>query len=395
MKAPTTRAVQPKAPRAPRSAALALLACLAACRSSGAVGPAPAPARGITLQPVASGLRDPLYLTAPIGDARLFVVEQPGRIRVIRGGRMLPRPFLDLTALVEYGGERGLLSMAFHPRYRDNGRFFVNYTDRSGNTRVEGFRVGPDPDVADPSTRQLILEVDQPYANHNGGHILFGPDGKLYVGMGDGGSAGDPHGNGQNRATLLGDLLRLDVDHGEPYSIPSDNPFARTPGMRGEIWAWGLRNPWRFCFDAGLLYIADVGQNHWEEIDIVGSRRGGLNFGWNRMEGAHCFRSPTCDRTGLVLPALEYGHGEGCSVTGGFVYRGRALPSLVGHYFYADYCSGWVRSFRWEQGVVREHREWSLPSHGPITSFGLDAAGELYLVCGDGRVWRFVPAPRR
>ena len=382
-----------RAARATRLAFLGLVASLGCAGPGGAVAPPPQPAHGITLEVVASGLRDPVYLTAPAGDSRLFVVEQPGRIRIVRGGRLLPRPFLDLTREVGYGGERGLLSLAFHPAYRENGLFYVNFTDRSGNTRVERFKIGSDPDVADPGSQRLVLEVDQPYANHNGGHILFGPDGKLYIGMGDGGGAGDPHGNGQSRATLLGALLRLDVDRGDPYSIPANNPFARSRKFRREIWAYGLRNPWRFCFDSatGLLYIADVGQNRWEEIDVVGSREAGLNFGWNRMEGAHCFRTPACDRSGLVLPVVEYGHGEGCSVTGGFVYRGRALPQLVGHYFYADYCQGWVRSFRWERGQALDHRQWVLPNPGQILSFGLDAAGELYLLTGDGRVSRITP----
>ena len=335
-----------------------------------------------------------MYLTAPTRDPRLFIVEQPGRIRVVRAGKLLPRPFLDLTAQVGYGGERGLLSMAFHPRYRENGLFYVDFTDRSGNTRVERFHASPEADVADPRSERLILEVDQPYANHNGGHILFGPDGMLYVGMGDGGSAGDPHGNGQNRATLLGDLLRLDVDHGNPYAIPTDNPFVGKPPFRGEIWAWGLRNPWRFCFDRleGLLYIADVGQNRWEEIDVVDARRPGLNFGWNRMEGNHCFKPPQCDPSGLVLPVVEYGHKEGCSVIGGFVYRGSAMPALWGAYFYSDYCDGWVRSFRWDHGHVADHRQWDLPNPGPVLSFGVDAAGELYLLTGNGQVSRLVPS---
>jgi glucose/arabinose dehydrogenase len=383
-----------EATRVAGSVVLGLLVALAAACAAEDGAPIPR-VRGLALQVVASGLEDPVYLTAPAGDARLFVVEQPGRIRVIRGGRLLPRPFLDLTHDVAYGGERGLLSMAFHPRYRENGRFYVNYTDRSGNTRVERFEVGSDPDVANPASRSVVLEVDQPYANHNGGHILFGPDGMLYVGMGDGGSGGDPHGNGQNRATLLGDLLRLDIDHGSPYVIPADNPYAHTAGLRGEIWAWGLRNPWRFCFDDGLLYIADVGQNRWEEIDIARARDPGLNFGWNRMEGDHCYKPARCDRTGLVLPAVEYGHDQGCSITGGFVYRGKALRGLAGHYFYSDYCRGWIRSFRWQAGKVIEHREWDLPNPGPVLSFGVDSAGELYLLTGDGLVRRFVPAPAR
>jgi glucose/arabinose dehydrogenase len=381
-----------------RSGVAALLAAAmsVSCSARAQTTPAPTPATTLAAEVVVSGLQDPVYLTAPAGDARLFVVEQPGRVRVVRGGRLLDRPFLDLTADVSYGGERGLLGLAFHPRYRENGLFYVNYTDPAGDTRIERFRVTADPNLADPSSRKRILEIEQPYANHNGGHVLFGPDGMLYIGMGDGGSAGDPHGNSQNRRTLLGDLLRIDVDRGEPYAIPPDNPYVGT-GYRGEIWAYGLRNPWRFCFDPpeGKLYIADVGQNRWEEIHVEDSKRSGLNYGWNRMEGAHCYGARECDPRGLAIPVLEYDHSQGCSVTGGFVYRGRALPGLAGHYFHADYCTGWVRSFRLSGGRVTSHREWRLGRLGNITSFGLDAAGELYVCSGNGRVYRLVPARAR
>lgn len=394
--------MNPKARRPPRQAsigmvvgAVSLAALLATPGCMAAEDGTPLRrARGLALETVATGLNDPVYLTAPPGDPRLFVVEQSGRIRIIRDGHLVANPFLDLIALVGYGGERGLLSMAFHPRYAQNGWFFVNYTDRSGDTRVERYRVGSDPDVADPSSRQLVLQVDQPYANHNGGHILFGPDGMLYIGMGDGGSGGDPHGHGQNRGTLLGDLLRIDVDGGSPYAIPPDNPFARTQGMRGEIWAWGLRNPWRFCFDSedGLLYIADVGQNRWEEIDVVGIHEPGLNFGWNRMEGTHCYRSG-CDTRGLVHPVVEYSHGDGCSITGGFVYRGSRMPGLKGHYFYADYCQGWIRSFLWRGGHVIQHHQWEIPNSGSILSFGIDSSGEIYVLTGNGRISRLAWKP--
>src|SRR5262245_53916506 len=205
----------------------------------------PAPAEGLALERVASGLHKPLWLTAPPGDPRLFVLEQTGAVRIIRGGRLLERPFLDLSREVSNGNEQGLLGLAFHPRYRDNGAFFIDYTDRAGDTRIERWRVGSDPDLADPTRRELVLEIDQPYANHNGGDVVFGPDGMLYIGMGDGGSAGDPRGNGQNRGALLAKMLRIDVDHGHPYAIPRDNPLVGRPGSRGEIWAWGLRNPWR------------------------------------------------------------------------------------------------------------------------------------------------------
>jgi glucose/arabinose dehydrogenase len=354
----------------------------------------PPRATGLALEPVASGLDRPLYLTAPPGDPRLFVVEQGGRIRIVRDGRLLPVPFLDLSDRVRAGGERGLLGLAFHPRYRETGFLYVDYTDLQGNTKVERYSVSRDSDRADPASARLILAIDQPYANHNGGDVVFGPDGMLYVGMGDGGSGGDPHGNGQNRSSLLGKLLRLDVDRGTPYTVPRDNPFVATAGARGEVWAYGLRNPWRFCFDppAGLLYIADVGQDRWEEIDVQPASLAGLDYGWNAMEGSHCFRTPGCRSEGRVLPAVEYGHGEGCSVTGGFVYRGRRLPGMVGHYFYADFCSGWIRSFKIERGAVTEHREWQGVHVDQPASFGLDGQGELYVCDLGGGVYRLVPA---
>jgi glucose/arabinose dehydrogenase len=348
----------------------------------------------LRLQEVASGLSSPLYLTAPAGDPRLFVVEQPGRIRIVQDGRLLPTPFLNLASRVSSGGERGLLSVAFHPRYASNGFLYVNYTDRNGDTRIERYSVSADPNVADPSSARLLLSIKQPFANHNGGLNLFGPDGMLYIGMGDGGSGGDPRGNGQNRNTLLGKMLRLDVDGGEPYAIPPDNPFAGQNGTLNEIWALGLRNPWRFSFDreANLLYIADVGQSQWEEINVVPAGAGGLNYGWNRMEGDHCFRTPNCDQAGLVRPVLEYSHSDGCSVTGGCVYRGKNIPSVVGHYFYADYCEGWVRSFKYANGVATESREWAVGDVGNVLSFGEDAAGELYILSGNGRVYRITSA---
>ena len=235
------------------------------------LGCAEAQLKGLRGETVASGLASPLHAASPKDDARLFIVEQGGTIRILRDGKLLPAPFLDISSRISSGGERGLLSVAFHPDYDANGHFYVDYTDKGGNTVIARFSVSADPDVADPASEESILGIRQPFANHNGGLVMFGPDGMLYIGMGDGGSGGDPSGNGQDRGTLLGDLLRIDVDHGDPYAIPADNPFVGQPGMRGEIWAWGLRNPWRFAFDreTGLLYIADVGQNAWEEIDVV------------------------------------------------------------------------------------------------------------------------------
>jgi glucose/arabinose dehydrogenase len=356
-----------------------------------------APPPRLAVERVAAGLTLPLHLTAPPlpGDARLFVVEQSGRIRIVRNGTLVARPFLDIVARVGSGGERGLLSLAFHPRYAENGWFFVNYTDRNGDTRVERYRVSDDPDVADPASAALVLGVPQPYANHNGGHILFGPDGMLYVGMGDGGSGGDPHGNGQDLGTLLGKVLRLDVDRAEPYAVPPDNPFVNRRGARGEIWAYGLRNPWRLAFDrpSGLLYIADVGQNRWEEVNVQPAALAGLNYGWSRMEGDHCFGLPFCLKGGLVRPALEYGHDEGCSITGGLVYRGRRLPGLRGHYFYSDYCTGFLRSFSYADGAVVGRYTWDVGPLGAVLSFGEDADGELYVLSASGTVYRLVTGP--
>lgn len=348
---------------------------------------------------VATGLQSPLHLVAPPGDARLFVVEQPGRIRVIAGGQLLPTPFLDISAKVSCCGERGLLGLAFHPRYSTNGFFYVNYTDTNGDTRVERYRVSADPNVADRPSAFLIIAIDQPFANHNGGLVAFGPDDLLYVGMGDGGGAGDPLRAGQDSTTLLGKLLRLDVDGGSPYRVPPSNPFAGHARARAEIWALGLRNPWRFAFDppTNQLYIADVGQNLLEEINVVDSRTGALNYGWNVMEGTSCYEATTCNITGKILPALEYGRAEGCSITGGYVYRGSAIPELRGHYFYSDYCQGWLRSFRSTDGAATDKRSWDVGDLGNVLSFGQDGAGELYVLSATGRVYRIakVEGPAR
>ncbi|HWQ95685.1 MAG TPA: PQQ-dependent sugar dehydrogenase [Gammaproteobacteria bacterium] len=349
----------------------------------------------LRLSEVANGLKNPLYLTSPAGDPRLFIVEQAGRIRIIANGKLLSTPFLDIEGKIKSGGEQGLLSVAFHPDYAKNGFLYVNYTDKSGDTRIERYHVASDPNRADPDSAKLLLKIEQPYANHNGGLNLFGHDGMLYIGMGDGGAAGDPHGNGQNLKTLLGKMLRIDVNKGDPYSIPSDNPYVGRKDARGEIWAYGLRNPWRYAFDLkdNLLYIADVGQNKIEEINVVPASQKGLNYGWNILEGSSCFSllfSPSCNKSGLVLPVLEYDHDQGCSVIGGFVYRGRAIPELDGHYLYSDYCTGFLKSFKYAGGKTTEQHTWNVGEIGSVLSFGEDAGGELYIMSDKGSVYRLV-----
>ena len=348
------------------------------------------------VEQVASGLDQPVFLTAPVSDPRLFIVEQPGRIRVVENGRLLDKPFLDIVNKVRSGGEQGLLSVAFHPQYRSNGFLFVNHTDKNGDTRIERYSVSTDRNVADPRSAKVILSIDQRYSNHQGGLNLFGPDGMLYIGMGDGGSQGDPHGNGQNRNALLAKLLRLNVDRGEPYLIPAANPYAKGGG-RAEIWAIGLRNPWRFSFDrfSGLLYIADVGGDRFEEVNVVPMSIAGVNYGWNVMEGAQCSRSSGCDQTGLQKPALSYATHENstCAIIGGSVYRGQKIPEIKGQYFYSDYCNSWLRSFGFADGKVTDQHEWPIGKLGSITSFGEDAQGELYICTSSGRVYRIIKSP--
>jgi glucose/arabinose dehydrogenase len=359
----------------------------------------------LTAVRVASGLEQPVDLQAAPGDrTRLFVVEQEGRIRVIRGGAVAQTPFLDITGRVGSGGERGLLGLAFHPQYAGNGRFYVNYTDRAGDTHIAEFRASNNPDVADPASERLVLFVEQPFANHNGGALSFGPDGLLYIALGDGGSGGDPFRNGQNPASLLGKMLRIDVDGGNPYGVPPGNPLVGTAGARGEIWALGLRNPWRFSIDRGTggtgdLYIGDVGQGRREEIDVgLASRRGGENYGWNVTEGTLCFSpSAGCNSAGLTAPVVEYSTGSGgsCAVTGGYVYRGCRMPGYQGTYFYGDYCAGFVRSFRLQNGQATDARDWTSAVARDVdllSSFGVDVDGEIYLVDHAGEVFRIVPA---
>jgi hypothetical protein len=370
----------------------------AACGASGGPQGPPEGEVPVGLEEVAAGLSFPLYLTSPPGDSRLFIAEKGGAIRLVKDGALLPAPFLDLTGKVSTGGEQGLLGLAFDPGYATNGRLVVHYTDPSGNTVVSAFHVAAEnADQADPTSETVLLAVQQPFSNHNGGQILFGPDGMLYIGLGDGGSEGDPAGRGQSLDDLLGDILRVDVSSGTGYTVPPDNPFVGRGDARPEIWSYGLRNPWRFSFDpaTGDLYIGDVGQNEWEEVDVVSAAQGagrGANFGWNVMEGTHCYASPSCDPSAFTAPVLEYSHRLGCSVSGGYVYRGAAIPALQGHYFYADYCQGWVRTFRLQDGQAVEQHQWpTLAPGGAVPSFGQDSNGELYVMSAEGRVFRIVP----
>jgi hypothetical protein len=337
---------------------------------------------------VTNALASPTYLAAPPGDARLFVTERAGRVRILQNGVPLTAAFLDISARVSTAGEGGLLSLAFDPQFARNGFVYLYYTDPTRNIVVERFTVGANPNVADPTSGLVIVSIPHPnFTNHFGGQLAFGPDGYLYLGPGDGGGAGDPQGNSQNLNALLGKLLRLDVSGAtvaQPYAIPADNPYRNQAGRRPEIWAHGLRNPWRFSFDGSQLYLADVGQDKREEVNIVEARQGGLNFGWNVMEGTLCYNASTCDRTGLQLPAFEYDHGandvNGCSITGGYVYRGRAFPELAGRYFYSDFCEGYLKSFYATSAGIVEQRDWNIRDIGQIISFGLDAEGELYLI---------------
>lgn len=351
------------------------------------------------LEPVAGGFEAPLYVTHA-GDDRLFVVEQGGTIRIVEEGTVVETPFLDITDRVgSDASERGLLGLAFAPDYVDTGLFYVNYTDLDGNTVVSRFAAPDSGGVADPDSEQVILTQEQPYPNHNGGMIAFGPDTYLYIGLGDGGGQGDPEGNGQSLDTWLGKILRIEVDPaatgGEPYVVPEDNPFVGDSAARPEIWAYGLRNPWRFSFDreSGDLWVGDVGQNEYEEVSVVPAGEGGANLGWNIVEGPECYAEPGCDPGEFVQPVFSYTHssGAGCSVTGGYVYRGEEFAALNGAYVLADYCSGLI----WGGGAdASGELVFSEPVETgfQISSFGEGANGELYLTdLTGGGVYQLVP----
>ena len=322
------------------------VAMVAACALS--ASPATSLTGSVKVAVATSGFDSPLDVTnAGDGSGRLFVVERAGRIRLVKGGALVGRPFLDISGRIASGGERGLLGLAFHPDYPTDPRFFVDYTDSDGNTVVSQFTVSSsDPDLGDPKSEIVLMHIAQPFANHNGGAVVFGPDGMLYIATGDGGSEGDPQGNGQRLDTYLGKILRIDVDvaagASTAYQVPADNPFTTTAGAKPEIWLYGLRNPWRIRFDneSGDLWIGDVGQNAWEEIDVARAGQKGLDYGWNTMEATHCFNpSSGCDQTGLTLPVAEYDHSLGCAVIGGVVVRDPSQGSLNGGYLFGDACS--------------------------------------------------------
>jgi glucose/arabinose dehydrogenase len=367
------------------TAGLSLTACGGGTSGGTNNPPLPPPASGappaITLSTVVSGLSSPVGMeSAHDGTGRSFVLQQAGIIRIVQNGAVSPTPFLDISALVESGGEKGLLGLAFHPSFSTNRKFYVDYTRRTGmqlQTIIAEYLVSAsNPNAVDTSTARTLLTIDQPFDNHNGGQLAFGADGFLYIGMGDGGSGGDPQGNGQNTNALLGKILRIDVNTtsaGKPYGIPAGNPFAASGGAP-EVYAYGFRNPWRFSFDNGTsrLFVGDVGQDAFEEVDIVEI---GKNYGWNVMEGTHCYGASTCSATGLIPPITDYPHSEGQSVTGGFVYRGAAIPGMVGRYIFADFISGkiWILT---ESGTTW-NRTLALSTGRGISSFARDDNNEV------------------
>lgn len=383
--------------------ALPCLALLASCSDrhhspAGTVAPPPPPPSGLALQVVQTGLNDPVYLlSAPADTARLFIVEKGGRIRIVESGVLLGTPFLDVSSLVSTGGEQGLLSMAFAPDYATSRRFYISYTDVAGDSKIARYHVASaNDDVAVATPDEIVLSVDQPDDNHNGGLIAFGPDGMLWIGLGDGGGGNDTYGNGQSTDDLLGSMLRIDVSGASGYTIPAGNPYIAA-GDRHELWNIGLRNPWRWSFDrlTGDLYIGDVGQGAREEIDVALAALGrspGANYGWPITEGTICTPpASSCDHTGLTAPVTDYSHADGCTVIGGYVYRGAAMPGLHGVYFYADYCAHTVHSFVLAGGTATQLTDWpSLDPGAAITSFGQDARGEIYIVSEAGGVYRIV-----
>ncbi|MDF0674545.1 MAG: PQQ-dependent sugar dehydrogenase [Nitrospira sp.] len=370
---------------------------LAACGGKGDTQDSAPTSTTLKLQTIASNLNFPVFMTAPPGDSnRLFVLELGGAIKVLdRATGSVLSTFLTVTGITS-GGEQGLLGAAFDPNYNTNGRFYIYYTDANGAITIARLLVSPtDPNVAAPASQVILVSIPHPgFANHNGGMLAFGPDGCLYAGVGDGGGSGDPNNNAQNLGSRLGKLLRIDPTTGAACTSGTVNPFLLSGGNQ-LIWSYGLRNPWRFSFDGNDLYIGDVGQDAREEINVsAGPNAGrGLNYGWRLMEGSVCFNPATnCNNGNLTLPIVEYTHDNGaCSVTGGYVYRGQAAPAIQGTYFYADFCAGFVRSFRFNNGSALEQTEWPLLAASSITSFGQDGSGELYILTKGGNISRIVP----
>ena len=365
--------------------------------------PAPIESSPWRLRPVVYGIAAPTDLQAPTGDDRAFFTTKHGTINILADGAVSPEPFLDLTSEVQSGGgEQGLLGLVFHPDYTVNRKFFVFYTDLDGHSQVYQYQTDPqDPDRADPSTARNIITFEQNSRNgfHLGGQLQFGPDGYLYIAIGD----GEFPAEAQSPRTALGTIIRIDIDNSYPYAVPADNPF--TDGQEGlpEVWAYGLRNPWRFSFDGPHIYIADVGNSSLEEINIADATVGGINYGWNIFEGTLCHTPPNCDAAGLFDPQITYFHNEGLAVVGGYVYRGDAIPELTGHYFYADYIGGWIRTLTYDNGQITKYpkyHHWPQPdnnltttrSYEPIIhSFGMDGHGELYVLT-DRSIHKIVPA---
>jgi glucose/arabinose dehydrogenase len=357
--------------------------------------------REVTLEPVFEGFNfQPSAVGAPVGDDRIFVMQRHGTIRVLDAERnLVEENFIDLTDRVLAGGiEQGLLGLAFHPDYANNGRFFVYYTDKGGNRQLSEFAVSAEnPNLADTDSEKVIFEYEQPPnatdIRHYGGNVTFGPDGYLWVSMGDG---ADSRAQGQDPNTPYGSIVRIDVDGGDPYAVPPDNPFVDGGGL-ADVWAYGLRNPWRFSIDPvdGLVYIADVGHADQEEVNVVPITEGGYNFGWSDMEGTRCFHLTDCDPADYTAPAVTYTHDEGLSITGGYVYRGAEIPELHGTYFYSDWVQQWIRGFKYVDGAVTDARDWTADLGGPIgsiTSFGLDGPGEMYAVTYEGGLFKFTAA---
>lgn len=375
-----------------------LLLVTAACQSEQELlrGPSAEPVTAIALEPIATGLKRPVA-AAHVGGDRFFVAEKDGLVRIVAGGVVLPEPLLDLRdRIATDGSERGLLGLAAHPDFASNGRLYVVFTNLDGDTEIVRFVVSAEnPDYADPDSARLILFVEQPFGNHNGGQLLFGPDGYLYIGLGDGGAVGDPFHNAQDPGTLLGAILRLDVDEQEPYTIPPDNPFVAERRARGEVWAIGLRNPWSFGFDrvTGDLYIGDVGQEGPEEINAQSAEQSGVNYGWPILEGSRCYEAERCRSRGLQPPIFEYPHSDGCAVVGGRVYRGTQFPALTGNYFFADYCLGRIWTLRTDPVTMKWQRTLVYELTSPLSNFVESADGELFVLdYGDGILYQIQAA---